>query len=231
MYRRLSYLALALVVVVLGAYVPLADAGLGCPDWPGCYGHLTVASAQANATQVNALYPDQPLEAGKALKEMVHRYAAGTLGLLGLMLVVIGWWRKHHQMLLTLLGGLILFQAALGMWTITMQLKPLVVTAHLIGEMTVLAMLWRILLDNRYREPLSAGAWPCSLPCWHWRSRQAQSHRDSPWSSASCWGRRLLSVSAMSSSGCPCRWRTSTPRSRRLCCWQSSRSSTTSIIR
>ncbi|MDG4867651.1 COX15/CtaA family protein [Guyparkeria sp. 1SP6A2] len=164
-YRRLTYLAtiLALVVVVLGAYVRLTDAGLGCPDWPGCYGHLTVGSAQANEGQVNAMYPDQPLEAGKALNEMVHRYAAGTLGLLVLMLAGIGWWYKRHRAVLSTLAGLIVFQALLGMWTVTMLLKPLVVTAHLIGGMTVLSMLWWIWLDNRHRRLRASGATPLPL--------------------------------------------------------------------
>ncbi|KTG17548.1 MULTISPECIES: COX15/CtaA family protein [unclassified Guyparkeria] len=159
-YRRLTYLAtaLALVVVVLGAWVRLTDAGLGCPDWPGCYGHLTVGAAQANESQVNAMYPDQPLEAGKALNEMVHRYAAGTLGLLILMLVGIGWWYKRHRALLSTLAALVVFQALLGMWTVTMLLKPLVVTAHLLGGMTVLSMLWWIWLDNRHRCLRTAGA-------------------------------------------------------------------------
>ncbi|MGM0517707.1 MAG: COX15/CtaA family protein [Pseudomonadota bacterium] len=164
-YRRLTYLAtiLALVVVVLGAYVRLTDAGLGCPDWPGCYGHLTVSSAQANEARVNALYPDQPLEAGKALNEMVHRYAAGTLGLLVLMLAGIGWWYKRQRAVLSTLAGLIVFQALLGMWTVTMLLKPLVVTAHLIGGMTVLSMLWWIWLDNRRRRLRANGATPLPL--------------------------------------------------------------------
>lgn len=163
-YRRLTYLAvaLALVVVVLGAYVRLSDAGLGCPDWPACYGHLTVGGAEAHASQVDARYPNRPLEPAKAIKEMVHRYAAGTLGLLVLMLVVLGWWRKRHQTLLTILAGLILFQALLGMWTVTMKLDPLVVTGHLIGGMSVLAMLWWLLLDNRYRKLLAAGMSPSS---------------------------------------------------------------------
>jgi cytochrome c oxidase assembly protein subunit 15 len=164
-YRRLTYLAtiLALVVVVLGAYVRLTDAGLGCPDWPGCYGHLTVGAAQANQAQVNAMYPAQPLEADKALNEMVHRYAAGTLGLLVLMLAGIGWWYKRHRAVLSTLVGLVVFQALLGMWTVTMLLKPLVVTAHLLGGMTVLSMLWWIWLDNRQRRLREAGASPLPL--------------------------------------------------------------------
>ena len=84
LYRRLTHAAtaLALIVVVLGAYVRLSGAGLGCPDWPACYGHLTVGDAMAHIDQVEARYPNQPLEPDRAVKEMVHRYAAGTLGLI-----------------------------------------------------------------------------------------------------------------------------------------------------
>jgi cytochrome c oxidase assembly protein subunit 15 len=159
-YRRLTYLAtvLALVVVVLGAYVRLTDAGLGCPDWPGCYGHLTVASAQADQSGDDALYPNRPLEPTKAVNEMVHRYAAGTLGLLILMLFGIGWRYKRHRALVSALAALVVFQALLGMWTVTLLLKPAVVSAHLLGGLAVLSMLWWIWLDNRHRCLTSAGA-------------------------------------------------------------------------
>jgi len=151
LYRRLLYVAtaLALVVVVLGAYVRLSAAGLGCPDWPGCYGHLTVAAAEAHATQIDARFPDRPLQPLKATKEMIHRYAAGTLGLLVLALVVVGWRQRRSHVLPLVLAVLIVLQALLGMWTVTLKLKPLVVTAHLIGGMTSLALLWWLLLDTR----------------------------------------------------------------------------------
>nr|WP_284047503.1 COX15/CtaA family protein [Guyparkeria hydrothermalis] len=156
----MTYLAtiLALVVVVLGAYVRMTDAGLGCSDWPGCYGNLTVSSPETNGTQVNALNPDQALDAGKGLDEMMHRYAAGALGLLTLMLVGIGWWYKRHRAILSTLAALFAFEALLGMWTVTMQLKPLVLTAHLLGGLAVLSMLWWIWLDNRHRCLRTAGA-------------------------------------------------------------------------
>src|SRR5512139_553499 len=83
-YRKLILAALLLTlgVVVLGAYVRLSDAGLGCPDWPGCYGHLTVPQSETALQHAQQAYPDKPLETHKAWKEMAHRYLAGTLGLL-----------------------------------------------------------------------------------------------------------------------------------------------------
>src|SRR3954468_19192005 len=92
-FRRLCLLGtiIAFCVIVLGAYVRLNHAGLGCPDWPGCYGHLTVGKAVEHAQIANQQYPDRPLEADKALKEMVHRYLAATLGLVIIALAVLAW--------------------------------------------------------------------------------------------------------------------------------------------
>jgi heme a synthase len=136
---------LTLCVVVLGAYVRLSDAGLGCPDWPGCYGTLTVPQSESALQHAQTAYPDSPVEHQKAWKEMIHRYFAGTLGLLVLAIFVMAW-RKRKEIkvspwLPTFLVALIAFQAALGMWTVTLLLKPAVVTAHLIGGMSTLAIL------------------------------------------------------------------------------------------
>jgi cytochrome c oxidase assembly protein subunit 15 len=143
LFDRLVLVAagLALCVVVLGAYVRLSDAGLGCPDWPGCYGHLTVPQASA-AQQV---FPDKPLEAHKAWKEMAHRYLAGALGLL-ILAICITAWRGRRSLpvtpaLPTFLLVLVMFQAALGMWTVTLLLKPVIVSLHLLGGMATLALL------------------------------------------------------------------------------------------
>ncbi len=147
-FRRLCLCGalLALGVVVLGAYVRLSHAGLGCPDWPGCYGHLTVSQAVENAHAANQAYPDRPLEAGKALKEMVHRYLAATLGCVILVIAVIAWRnRRDAQQPLKMpafLVGLVVFQGLLGMWTVTLLLKPLIVSAHLIGGLTTMGLLW-----------------------------------------------------------------------------------------
>ena len=163
-YRPLLILAtlLAFGVVSLGAYVRLSDAGLGCPDWPGCYGHLIGVPDQAHE-QSAALqaYPGKPVEAHKAWKEMVHRYFAGLLGLLILALAWLAWrYRKELQespVLPTVLLAVVGFQAMLGMWTVTLLLKPVIVTAHLIGGMTTLALLVWLLLRQSMTAPPAAG--------------------------------------------------------------------------
>ncbi|HUQ74603.1 MAG TPA: COX15/CtaA family protein [Burkholderiales bacterium] len=122
-------LALAFVVVVMGAYVRLSDAGLGCPDWPFCYGK----PMPAEIADGHAL--------AKAWKEMGHRYLAGALGLLILALCVVAWRSARSRTLTSGLVILVAFQAALGMWTVTMLLKPAIVTAHLLGGLATLALL------------------------------------------------------------------------------------------
>ncbi len=128
-YRALvlATLALAFVVVVVGAYVRLSDAGLGCPDWPLCYGQ-----------PVPAQMPDD-LAHAKAWKEMGHRYLAAALGLLK---------KRRSRLLAAALALLVVFQATLGMWTVTMLLKPAIVTAHLLGGMATLALLVWLALQS-----------------------------------------------------------------------------------
>lgn len=146
-FKRIALVAalLALCVVVLGAYVRLSDAGLGCPDWPGCYGNMTVPESEAALAHAQTAYPDKPVEAHKAWKEMVHRYFAGTLGLLILATFILGWSRRNKIRVSpwtpSLLLLLVIFQAMLGMWTVTLLLKPVVVTSHLLGGMATLALL------------------------------------------------------------------------------------------
>lgn len=147
LFRTLVLLGaiLALVVVALGAYVRLSDAGLGCPDWPGCYGTLTVPQSEAAITSALTAYPTNTLVVGKAWREMIHRYFAGALGLVVMAIFVLGWKAKREVKCSpwtpTFLLVLIAFQAMLGMWTVTMLLKPAIVSAHLIGGMTTLALL------------------------------------------------------------------------------------------
>lgn len=145
---------LCFCVVVFGAYVRLADAGLGCPDWPGCYGHLDVPRTEVEIAHAEARYPERPVEAPKAWKEMIHRYLASTLGLLIVALAMMSLLFRQAQLprrLPWFLVGLVIFQGILGMWTVTWQLKPLVVTAHLIGGMTTLSLL--VLLGLRVFRP------------------------------------------------------------------------------
>ncbi|MBW8329307.1 MAG: COX15/CtaA family protein [Thiobacillus sp.] len=156
-YRNLILAALILTlgVVSLGAYVRLSDAGLGCPDWPGCYGKLTPHHAADAINAELAERPDGPVSHAKAWKEMVHRYAAGTLGLLVLGIAVLGWSGRREAAggpgLPLLLLGLIVFQALLGMWTVTKLLKPLVVSAHLLGGMATWSLLLWLWLRERGR--------------------------------------------------------------------------------
>jgi heme a synthase len=145
-----------LVVIVLGAYVRLSHAGLGCPDWPGCYGHIIVPEEAARIDAANAAYPERPLHGAKAWKEMVHRYFAGALGLLIVLIAVIAfkrydWTKREERKYLIVplaLPPLIVFQALLGMWTVTLLLKPLVVTLHLLGGMATLALLLWVSLSQ-----------------------------------------------------------------------------------
>jgi cytochrome c oxidase assembly protein subunit 15 len=146
-FKRLSLFAtmLALCVIVLGAYVRLSDAGLGCPDWPGCYGSLSVPQSEVAIQKAQTVFPGSTIDSGKAWKEMAHRYLAGTLGLVILAIFLSGWRLKSnikvHPLLPTALLVIVGFQAMLGMWTVTLLLKPAIVSAHLIGGMTTLALL------------------------------------------------------------------------------------------
>jgi len=154
-YRKLILAALILAfgIVSLGAYVRLSDAGLGCPDWPGCYGALTPSHAADAINAELAVRPDGPVSHAKAWKEMVHRYFAGTLGLLVLGIAVLAWRGRRETNggvgLPLLLLGLVVFQALLGMWTVTQLLKPLVVSSHLLGGMATMSLLLWLWLRER----------------------------------------------------------------------------------
>jgi heme a synthase len=143
-FRRLALAGalLAATVVVLGAWVRLTDAGLGCPDWPGCYGHL---------------YPQMDHGFSKAIHEMIHRYFATTLGIVILSLLAWALWnrRSRDQPLLAVafLFGIVCLQGGLGALTVTRLLKPLIVTAHLLGGLTTLAILWWLSLTPEGGPP------------------------------------------------------------------------------
>ncbi|MBI4005316.1 MAG: COX15/CtaA family protein [Gammaproteobacteria bacterium] len=145
---RLS-VVLAFIVVVLGAYVRLSGAGLACPDWPGCYGELIVPEETYRSEH---LYPNQPLEHDKAWKEMIHRYTAGSLGILIVCLAIMAWKQRSvsdQPVLIPLvLVLLVIFQALLGMWTVTLLLKPVIVVGHLLVGMAILSLLFWVLLGQ-----------------------------------------------------------------------------------
>jgi cytochrome c oxidase assembly protein subunit 15 len=149
LFVRLARLgcALALVVVMLGAWVRLTDAGLGCPDWPGCYGRLVVPDATTTAAELGDEFT-RPLEHGKAWREMIHRYLASTLGLVCVALAVIAWRNRRDPdqpwRVPLVLVALVVFQGLLGMWTVTLLLKPIVVVAHLFGGFATLGLLFSL---------------------------------------------------------------------------------------
>ncbi len=153
-FKRMAIVSvfLAFVVVILGAYTRLGDAGLGCPDWPGCYGHLDVPEEHHEITNANQAYPDRPVEPAKAWKEMTHRYFAGTLGLLILAMAGIAIKNRHEPnqqvALPVFLVFWVIFQALLGMWTVTIKLNPTIVMAHLMGGLTTLSLLLWISLRH-----------------------------------------------------------------------------------
>ncbi len=145
-------IVLALSVVILGAYTRLTDAGLGCPDWPGCYGHMLVPN-ESQLETAQARFPQQAIEPEKAWNEMIHRYFAGTLGLAILMITILAFRHQYPARIKKFSLGLlalVCFQAALGMWTVTLVLMPAVVMAHLLGGFSIFILL--ILLGRHLKH-------------------------------------------------------------------------------
>jgi len=143
---------LALVVVALGAYTRLTHAGLGCPDWPTCYGLIDVPETTEQIAKAELAYPERQVEPEKAWNEMIHRYFAGTLGLLILAIAFLSFKNRRQGTPLRLpllILVIVIFQAALGMWTVTMKLMPIVVMGHLLGGFTTLCLLFLLHLRLR----------------------------------------------------------------------------------
>jgi len=141
------------MVIVLGAYVRLSDAGLGCPDWPGCYGKLIVPEGSSSQIEeINLVYPERPFEKDKAWKEMLHRYLASILGFLILILTFLSWSKKQFSNIRLFSGillALVIFQGILGMLTVTLLLKPIIVMLHLLGGLTILSLFyWKLLREQ-----------------------------------------------------------------------------------
>ena len=137
-YLTIAAVLFAFVVIALGAFTRLTNAGLGCPDWPGCYGHLFVPDNLHAISKIDQANPAHPLVINKALSEMVHRYCAGILSLLILLVLiqVVRLYKKRQRQYLlpaVFLLALLIYQPILGMWTVTLKLLPIIVTQHLLG--------------------------------------------------------------------------------------------------
>ena len=146
-YSRLLGLTVFLTfdLIVFGAFTRLSDSGLGCPDWPGCYGHASPLGASAMIAQAQAAMPTGPVTLSKAWIEMIHRYLASGVGFLVVVLTVWAWrlraLRPHAWLLSAATLLWVMLQGAFGAWTVTWRLMPLIVTAHLLGGLTLLALL------------------------------------------------------------------------------------------
>jgi cytochrome c oxidase assembly protein subunit 15 len=218
--RTLALLAalFAFCIVMFGAFVRLSNAGLSCPDWPTCYGKAAWPGHAQDIAQANAAFPDRPYETHKAWREQVHRFLAGSLGVMVLVIALMSAWRRKFAVAAVLLAalfavvgvvmymrgehvvssclsalaialpliaaatlkrpgawkvgvialGVIIFQAMLGMWTVTLLLKPIVVMGHLLGGIATFSLLawaalrwWRVgTPDDRFaalRAPVVIG--------------------------------------------------------------------------
>lgn len=155
----------SLLVIALGAYTRLVHAGLGCPDWPLCYGHAWAPSSGEEINRANLAFPEIPVDLTKTWPEMTHRYLASSLGLLCIVIVILGlkvrrqlpsFPIKHSVFLLFF----VILQGLFGMWTVTLKLWPQVVTLHLLGGFTTLCLLLLLYLRGfRQRFELKLTRW------------------------------------------------------------------------
>ena len=161
--KTLSLLSgiLGFIVVALGAWTRLADAGLGCPDWPGCYGFVTIPVSPEEIDIANSKFPETPYEVAKAIPEVVHRYFAAALGFFIVCIAYLSIRSKDvpasvRNLCLFLLAWVII-QGTFGYWTVSLKLWPQVVTTHLMSGFLTTALLWLLyfktkdLIGNRTR--------------------------------------------------------------------------------
>ena len=165
-HQKLAWVTafLALDLIMFGAFTRLTDSGLGCPDWPGCYGHSNPVSAGEPIHAAESAMPTGPVTQVKAWIEMIHRYFAMAVGVLIIVLMVQAWrrWRAdpaHSPWLATGIFVAVCVQGAFGAFTVTMKLQPLIVTLHLLGGMTLLGLLtWLALRQSRPDAVAARGA-------------------------------------------------------------------------
>jgi cytochrome c oxidase assembly protein subunit 15 len=168
-YRKLAWVTLFLTfdLIMFGAFTRLTDSGLGCPDWPGCYGHANPWQAHAHISAAEAMLPGGPVTVAKAWIEMIHRYLAMAVGVLIIALLVAAWrmWRKSARSdtrfapaFPLVLLGFVCLQGAFGAWTVTMKLQPVIVTIHLLLGMTLLALLTWLAARQSEHLPVAPAA-------------------------------------------------------------------------
>ena len=158
--KNLSFLGicLAFVVIALGAWTRLVDAGLGCPDWPGCYGFVVFPINEADRAIAESLYPEFPYDINKAIPEVVHRYFAATLGLFAIFLVYLSFKQNENKNIRLWTIGLLIFiccQGIFGYLTVSLKLLPIIVTGHLFGGFTTLTLFFYIFLKSSNFEILN----------------------------------------------------------------------------
>jgi heme a synthase len=163
-YRKLVFFTwfLTLDLIMFGAFVRLTDSGLGCPDWPGCYGSVTPFGALGDIRDASEAMPFGPVTLSKAWIEMVHRYVGSILGMLIIAIVYMAWCyrRELGRSPALAVGALVAVcvQGAFGAWTVTHRLMPAVVTVHLVFGLMVLALLTWLAARERPYQALSAAA-------------------------------------------------------------------------
>ena len=181
--RRLAALTaltlfLTFDLVVFGSFTRLTDSGLGCPDWPGCYGHVSPVGASQHIEAAQAAIPNGPVTPTKAWIEMIHRYLAMTVGLLILITAIVAWWDRktlpYSPLWPSVTLGWVIVQGLFGKYTVTLKLYPAVVTAHLLGGLVLLALLvrqhvaWKRQKDDHFGLPKTLRRWlaACMAVLW-----------------------------------------------------------------
>lgn len=169
-YRKLVWVTVFLTfdLIMFGAFTRLTDSGLGCPDWPGCYGHANPLQAHEHINAAEAAMPTGPVTVMKAWIEMIHRYLAMGVGVLIVAMMVIAWrgWlrsrrqdRKFAPLLPTMLFAFVCLQGAFGAWTVTMKLQPIIVTTHLLLGLFLLVLLtWLGARESNHLPPAATAA-------------------------------------------------------------------------
>jgi len=172
-YRKLVWVTVFLTfdLIMFGAFTRLTDSGLGCPDWPGCYGQPDPLRAHADISAAEAAMPTGPVTVMKAWIEMLHRYLAMAIGVLIIAIMTIAWrkWRQSRETrfspwFTTVLFGFVCLQGAFGAWTVTLKLQPVIVTTHLLLGMTLLTLLAWLGARQTGHAPVARAATALRLP-------------------------------------------------------------------